>query len=106
MTSKSEEIQYSDDLPDSVKSQLVDRGPGVGKVRGVLLRLIGENSGIDINGLIIGLYRSNGIEIKRSGIQTHLKKLRDKDLVESPERGLFKLTDKGEEYFERATRAE
>lgn len=96
------EIAYSDDLPEELKKELIRNSGGGGRLRPVLMRLIGQNGTVTVNDLLIGLYRAEGVVVKRPNALAHLKALRDRGFVESKARGTYQLTEQGEEIFERA----
>lgn len=98
-----DEIEYSDDLPDELKQNLTKRTVSVGGgIRPTLLRLLGDHGELNINQLLIGVYRSKELVLKRSAMAAHLKALREREIVKSPVRGTYALTEKGQDLYDKA----
>jgi DNA-binding transcriptional ArsR family regulator len=98
-----DEIEYSEDLPEELKKNLTKRSVNVsGDIRQTILRLLGDHGELNINQLFIGVYRSKELVLKRSAMAAHLKALRERGIVESPVRGTFALTGKGQDLYDKA----
>ncbi len=98
------DISLGSDLPDKLVDQLSFRAQETRGIQAVVLRLIGEHPGIDVNGVMIGYYRSSDEVLSRRSAINAVGRLKDKGMVVKGGRGRsgYNLTEHGQSIYDKA----
>lgn len=90
-------FEYDESLPKELREQLVsEKAKRTPKWKPVILRLVNEKPGLNMNQLLIGFHDITNHVMRRKQMFSHLRDLKKQDLLSSPRYGFYRLTAKGQ----------